>query len=96
MKVLKDAFLDEVKKIANLSEKVNKENNQKILEMIKEHSEEISVLYNSKNDHWPTETADLVVLCFELLITENKNIDNIFESCLPRFHKKLNELKKQI
>ena len=62
--------------------------------MIKEHSDEIEELYGSNNDHWAVETADLIVLCFELLIADNKDIDEVFSSCLPRFHIKLKNLLK--
>lgn len=59
--------------------------------MIKNHSNEIQEPYNANNKHRSVETADLIVLCFELFISENINIDENFKSCLPRFYKKLNE-----
>jgi len=45
--------------------------------MIKAHSEEIPELYFLKDDHWAIETADLIILCFELLINENKDINSV-------------------
>ena len=52
MKILQKNFLTELEKISTLSEKVNINNKQKILEMIKAHSEEIPELYFLKDDHW--------------------------------------------
>ena len=95
MKILQQDFLTELEKISNLSEKVNTNNKQKILEMIKAHSEKIPELYFLKDDHWAIETADLIILCFEMLISENKDINFVFEKSIPRFYKKLNELSEQ-
>ena len=67
-----------------------------ILEMMKEHVEEIEELYNDKNEHWTIETADLIVLCYELLLLENKNIDDVFNRCLPRFDVKLKRLAENV
>ncbi len=72
---------------------VNNNESQKILEMMIAHVDEISELYNEGNDHYQIETADLIVLCFELLFSEKADVDTIFDKCLPRFYKKLNELK---
>lgn len=57
--------------------------------MMKAHVFEIEELYNEKNEHWAIETADLIVLSYELLLMENKDIDEVFRKCLPRFDKKL-------
>lgn len=62
--------------------------------MMKEHVYEIQELYKEKNEHWAIETADLIVLCYELLLMENKDIDEVFEKCLPRFDIKLKGLLK--
>jgi len=64
--------------------------------MIKEHVYEIEELYNDKNEHWAIETADLIVLCYELLIMENKDIDDVFNRCLPRFDVKLRRLAENV
>ena len=92
MKTLNSAFFDELKNISDLSEKVNGKDKNKIFQMIKEHSDEIKDLYCSDDSHWAVETADLIVLCFELLISENKDIDEVFDVCLPRFNVKLKGL----
>jgi hypothetical protein len=59
--------------------------------MIKAHSEEVTKLYFLKDDHLAIETADLIILCFELLINKNKDINSFFEKSIPKFYKKLNE-----
>jgi len=96
MEVLHNEFYSKIKEITKLSKQVNKNNKQKIIEMMKSHIIEIEKLYNKKDDHWAVETADLIVLSLELLVTENKNIDNIFKKCIPRFYKKLGELQLYI
>ncbi len=62
---------------------------------MKDHVDEIIDLYQEGNDHYRIETADLIILCFELLILEQRNIDEVFAKCLPRFYKKLNQLKSE-
>ena len=96
MLTLHNEFKDKLQEITELSKKVNKNPRQKILDMMKEHTIEIEDLYNEKNDHWAVETADLIVLCFELLIMENMHIDNVFAECLPRFDKKLAKLAGEV
>ena len=95
MKTLQPEFKEKIQQITELSMIVNNDDKQKIFAMIKDHVKEIEELYNDYNDHWSIETADLIVLCFELLISENKDIDDVFTICLPRFDKKLNMLLKQ-
>ena len=94
MRVLDDDFKREVKSITQLSAQVNEHHEKKILTMMKDHVDEIIELYERDNDHYQIETADLIVLCFELFILKNVDIDTIFTKCLPRFYKKLNKLKK--
>jgi len=95
MKILNNEFYKQVDRITQLTKKVNKDNKQKILGMIKNHSIEIEELHNEDNEHWAIETADLVVvvLCFELLILEkiDINLNSNFSKCFPRFFKKLEE-----
>ena len=52
MLTLHNEFRDKLYQITNLSMKVNKNDKQKIMNMIKDHVEEIETLYNSNNDHW--------------------------------------------
>ena len=59
--------------------------------MLKDYVLGIQELYNKNNEHWAIETCDLIVLCYELLLMEDKDIDNVFERCLRRFGIKLKE-----
>ena len=79
-----------------INSKINNNENHKILEKMREHIEEIEERYNNEDEHWAIETADLIVLFYELLIMENKDIDNIFDDCLPIFDYKLKSLAKNI
>jgi len=94
MLILHPEFKEKLKEITDLSSKINKNDNYKIIEMMKEHSKEIEQLYTDNNEHWAVETADLIVLCFELLLMENNDIDDVFSRCLPRFDVKLKGLLK--
>ena len=96
MITLQEKFIDKLKEITELSNKINKNDTHKILDMMKEHVEEIEELYNDKNEHWTIETADLIVLCYELLLLENKDIDDVFNRCLPRFDAKLKGLAENV
>ena len=93
MKVLTDEFEQELKKITKLSSVVNENHEQKILAMMKDHVDEIIDLYQEGNDHYRIEIADLIVLSFELLLIEKNDIDTIFTECLPRFFRKIDQLK---
>lgn len=94
MKTLSPDFKIKLLEITELSKKINKKDTLKIVQMMKDHVFEIEELYNDKNDHWAIETADLIVLCYELLLMEEKNIDEVFRTCLPRFDVKLKGLLK--
>ena len=96
MLTLQKEFLDKLIEITGLSNKINKGDNRKILEMMKEHIEEIEERYNNNDKHWAIETADLIVLCYELLLLEGNDIDDVFERCLPRFDVKLRRLAENV
>ena len=96
MNTLCDEFKTKIEEITDLSTKINHGNNQKILEMMKDHIQEIEERYKNKDEHWSIETCDLIVLCYELLIMENYDIDDVFEKCLTRFDKKLGRLVKNV
>ena len=93
--VLQQEFEKELNNITTLSSEVNGNDSQKILDMMKAHVDEITELYKQGNTHYKIETADLIVLSFELLLLDQTDIDKVFSQCLPRFYKKLNELKKR-
>ena len=96
MITLQDEFKEKLLEITKLSNKINKNDNCKILEMMKEHIEEIEERYNNSDEHWTIETADLIVLCYELLLLEKKDIDDVFNRCLPRFDVKLRRLAENV
>jgi len=96
MQLLHDEFKVKLKEITKLSSKINKNDKQKILEMMKAHIEEIEERYNNNDEHWAIETADLIVLCYELLLLEEKDIDEVFNRCLPRFDVKLKRLAENV
>ena len=96
MQTLNDEFSTRLREITKLSNKINKGDKQKILEMMKAHIEEIEERYNNNDEHWTIETADLIVLCYELLMMENKDIDDVFNRCLPRFDVKLRKLAENV
>lgn len=96
MLTLHDEFKLKLGEIAELSRKINNNDNQKILEMMKSHIDEIEERYNNNDEHWAIEAADLIVLCYELLMMENKNIDEVFSKCIPRFDVKLKRLAENV
>ena len=96
IRTIHDEFRVKLIEIADLSNKINKKNNKKILGLIKEHILEIEDLYKENNEHWTIEAADLIILCYELLILENKDIDEVFSRCLPRFDIKLRKLAENV
>lgn len=96
MKTIYPEFRTKLEEIAALSNKINKNDKQRILEMMKAHVKEIDERYNNKDDHWDIETADLIVLCYELLLMEKKDIDDVFDRCLPRFDFKLKRLVENV
>ncbi len=95
MKTIHEDFRKEVENITRLSEQVNTNNTQKIIEMMREHINEIAAFHSCNNQHWAIETADLIVLCYELLLNEHQDIDDVCTRCLPRFEKKLRQLPVQ-
>ncbi len=96
MNTLQTEFKEKLKEISKLSDKINKHDNNKIFNLIKEHIKEIEELYKKNNEHWTIETADLIILCYELLILKNKNIDEVFNKCLPRYDIKIKRLAENV
>jgi len=96
MKTISREFDTKLRDITALSRKINKNDNQKMLEMMKEHIVEIEERYHNGDEHWTIETADLIVLCYELLLLNNKDIEDVFNRCLPRFDVKLKRLAEHV
>jgi len=94
MITLQRDFENKLIEIMEMSRKINHDDKKKILNMMKDHVDEIDERYNNQDEHWAIETADLIVLCYELLLMENKDIDDVFSRCLPRFDIKLKGLLK--
>ena len=82
MKTLSDDFEAKLIEITELSNKINNSDNQKIPKMMKEHINEIVERYLNEDEQWAIETADLIVLCYELLLSEGKDIDDISDLIL--------------
>ncbi len=92
MKCLQDEFFAQLSAITRLSAQKNGEkHSEKLLEMISSHREEICDLHSAQNPHFAVETADLLILCLELLIEEGKDIDETITLALPRFYNKLQQ-----
>ena len=96
MDTLRSDFKKKLIEISKLSDKINKQDKNKLFDLIKAHIKEIEELYKKSNEHWTIETADLIILCYELLILENKDIDEVFNKCLPRYDIKLKRLSENV
>ncbi len=87
---LTDHSLEEIKKIHQLSKKKNSKDHSKVLlDFIEHHAQEIRELYEQGNEHYLTETGDMIILCLELLIENSVMPDEIMEKCYQRFKNKL-------
>lgn len=97
--VLQKKSLARTKNIHELSRLYNKKlkNNHKkrLLELMREHIEEITKLSNKNNRHYLTETGDLIILCFELLLENNVSINKVLLKCFKRYETKLPKLIKE-
>ena len=96
MNTLQSEFKKKLIEISNLSDKINKQDKTKIIKLIKEHIKEIEERYKKNDEHWTIEIADLIILCYELLILEKKDIDKVFNKCLPRYDVKLKRLAENV
>lgn len=94
--MLQSEFKKKLIEISNLSDKINKQDKTKIIKLIKEHIKEIEERYKKNDEHWTIETADLIILCYELLILEKKDIDKVFNKCLPRYNIKFKRLAENV
>jgi hypothetical protein len=82
---------NKMKRIHSLSSVKNSNGShaEKILDMIREHAQEISELFYSGDDHYITETGDLLVLCIELIMESRSDANRILDKCYRRFEEKL-------
>jgi hypothetical protein len=96
MKVLTPEFEQKLNEITNLSIKINNGDAQAIIDLMHAHIKEIEQRFHEADEHWAIETADLIILCYELLLMENKDIDDVFNRCIPRFDVKLKRLAENV
>ena len=91
--------LERIKAIHQLSLKYNrlvgKPHQERLLELMRHHIEEIEELARGGNEHYLIETGDLLVLCCELLLEGGVSVGGVTEVCLGRYEKKLQELIKE-
>lgn len=96
--VIKEEALDRIKKIHAMSQvynkKVGKKHNERLLELMRHHIDEIEELFERSDKHFLVETGDLAVLCFELLLENGVAIDEILLRCFDRYDNKLSDLLK--
>ena len=84
-----EAIHDKSLKLNKLRGKVH---NEQLLELVQEHAQEITELYQENNPHYLVETGDLLILCLELLKEADILADEIMEKCYNRYHEKLDFL----
>ncbi len=88
-----------VEEIHKMSVECNRHKNishsQILLDMMRHHIEEIEELLKDNNSHYLIETGDLIVLCMELLLDNNVDLNDILNTCFQRFKKKLSNLTNQ-
>ncbi len=65
-----------------------------LLKLVREHVKEIEDLHGRKDGHFSTEVGDLMILCYELLLEDRKDLDRIMEKCYDRYKRKLKGLLK--
>lgn len=98
-KVLTDKSLLRVKAIHSLSQKYNvrlgNKHTLRLLELAKEHVEEIQQLYQVKNDHYIVETGDLIILCLEVLLESKTSVDKTLLKCFDRYEKRFASLANE-
>ena len=88
---------EKIKEVHALSAEYNgrgRPHTEVLLELVKEHADEIEELYKAGDDHFAVEVGDLLMLCHELLLEAGKDADQIMEKCYGRYKNKLKELIK--
>jgi len=76
--------------------KLKTNHRKRLMELMKEHVDEISKLCRKNNLHYLTETGDLIILCIELLLEEGVSIDEMLLKCFNRYETKLPKLAKGV
>lgn len=98
-KVIYGEALERIKNIHRLSQAYNgsegNTHNNKLLELMRHHIDEIEELYKDHNPHYLTEVGDLMILCCEMLLENKESVDDIFIKCFGRYETKLNQLLEE-
>ena len=85
-----------LKNIHQLSKKCNgpskKKHLEKLLALVEKHVDEIRFLYKKDDLHYLVETGDLLILCFEILMENKRDIHKMTELCFGRYENKLDQL----
>ncbi|MFH1878925.1 MAG: hypothetical protein ABH883_08970 [Candidatus Omnitrophota bacterium] len=84
-----------IKEIHGLSARYNgygRDHTEVLLGLVGKHACEINGLYRNGDDHFSVEVGDLLVLCYELLLEQKKDPDEIMEICYSRYKRKITEL----
>jgi len=94
--VLTRKSLSRLKAIHALSRKYNGPAKQKhlstLLSLAEKHIDEILLLRKHHNPHYLVEVGDLLVLCFEILLENDQDADDLMTECFGRYEQKLNQL----
>ena len=97
--VVEKKALGRIKNIHQLSlkfnEMVGKSHQERLLELMRKHVDELEELANKKDPHYLIETGDLLILCFELLLDGRMEIDEVTQECFGRYERKLSSLIKE-
>jgi len=95
--MITNELIEKIKKIEKLSVQCQgdkERNNNFLLNTIKEHAEEIEELFNKNDTHYQKETADMIILCLEFLISNNIDPSDPIRIRLDRFVERINESMK--
>jgi len=88
--------IEDIHKLSKLlNKKLRKHHKVRLLELMKEHVKEIEGLFRNGNKHYLTETGDLIILCFEMLLENKQSINETLLKCFKRYEKKLPKLIKE-
>lgn len=97
--VINENALQSIKDIHTLSQRYNalvkKNHNDRLLEMMRHHIDEIEELFRKGDKHSFVEAGDLIILCCELLLENNQDVDKMLVQCFKRFETKLNGLLEE-
>jgi hypothetical protein len=94
--VVNKRSLNRIRNIHQLSQRFNmmvdKPHQERLLELMRQHVDEIEQLADRKDPHYLVETGDLLILCFELLLEGGCSIDEVTQKCFGRYERKLTAL----